>query len=353
MIILVAQSTFALEVDEKLTLRILKTSESGKTILINRGFEDGLVKGDHAKFFLSVGVVARGVLLKGSPTRSVWSIYRLVNKGYIRDDQVMNLKITAPVKVTKDESKTLVQDDTSAILKGDPRELNIPLAPGADDLSQEDKALLENRERLLVDRDSMINLTDKNREVYTTFFYASYTTTATPDKSKTTYTSSESMTAITLGYEHYFKDEALWFSRVSLLANLSMVKVGAMSHEGTATNDSSNEYGVGINVYPFKRPKFAGEFIYYGNFSLAMGSTTTTYRPGHSAPDSVTDKSLSGSILMYSFGAGVKYYTTKAYGARIQFDYISRADQFGSDGYDSWIKSRSGPRVVMGFSYRF
>ena len=81
-------------------MRIVKVSQSKKTILINRGVEDGLIKGDHAKFFLTVGVVARGVVVKVSPTRSVWSIYRLVNADYITDDQVMKLKITAPVKIT-------------------------------------------------------------------------------------------------------------------------------------------------------------------------------------------------------------------------------------------------------------
>ena len=42
-----------LEIDEKLTLRILDVSDTKRTILINRGLEDGLVVGDHAKLYLS------------------------------------------------------------------------------------------------------------------------------------------------------------------------------------------------------------------------------------------------------------------------------------------------------------
>ena len=59
-------SSYALEIDEKLTLRIVKTSDTKKTVLINRGQEDGLAKGDHAKFYLSVGCRTRGCY-KGFP----------------------------------------------------------------------------------------------------------------------------------------------------------------------------------------------------------------------------------------------------------------------------------------------
>jgi len=97
-----ASNLWALEVDEKLTARIIRTSETRKTIMVNRGTEDGLVEGDHAKFIVTAGIVARGVCVKVSPTRSVWSIYRLVNADFIVNDSVMTLKMTPPVKITKD-----------------------------------------------------------------------------------------------------------------------------------------------------------------------------------------------------------------------------------------------------------
>ena len=99
---------FALELDEKLTMRILSVSQSKKTILINRGIEDGLVVGDHAKLFLTTGVVGRAVTIKVSPTRSIWSVYRLVNPQFIVSDRVLNLKIASPLKLTEDSSKALV-----------------------------------------------------------------------------------------------------------------------------------------------------------------------------------------------------------------------------------------------------
>ncbi len=92
----------ALEVDEKLTVRIVKATDTRKTIMVNRGTEDGLIEGDHARFIVTAGIVARAVCVKVSPTRSVWSVYRLVNADFVVNDAVMTLKITPPVKITKD-----------------------------------------------------------------------------------------------------------------------------------------------------------------------------------------------------------------------------------------------------------
>jgi len=105
--ILGSSLTHALEIDEKLTLRFLKVSNTKKTVLINRGAEDGLAVGDHAKFFITSGVIARGVVEKVSPSRSIWSLYRVVDPAEITDNKVLNLKIASPVKITEDPSKSL------------------------------------------------------------------------------------------------------------------------------------------------------------------------------------------------------------------------------------------------------
>jgi hypothetical protein len=100
----------ALEIDEKLTLRFLKVSTSKKTVLINRGAEDGLVVGDHAKFYITSGIIARGVVEKVSPSRSIWSIYRIVEPNEITEGKVLNLKIASPVKITTDSSKSIKEE---------------------------------------------------------------------------------------------------------------------------------------------------------------------------------------------------------------------------------------------------
>src|SRR5690606_28898033 len=127
--LLILNSAHALEVDEKLTIRILRTSETRKTLMVNRGTEDGLVEGDHAKFITTAGIVARAVCIRVSPTRSVWSVYRLVNADFIVNDSVMSIKITPPVKITKDETKTLVQEDTpTTVATGGVAPIGVPLA---------------------------------------------------------------------------------------------------------------------------------------------------------------------------------------------------------------------------------
>ena len=58
--LLLMGKTLALELDEKLTTRLLKVSKSKKTILLNRGLEDGLVVGDHASHYRYGGTGSGG-----------------------------------------------------------------------------------------------------------------------------------------------------------------------------------------------------------------------------------------------------------------------------------------------------
>ena len=134
----------SLEVDEKLTLRFLRTSSTKKTVLINRGLEDGLAKGDHAKFYIDTGVIARGVIVKISPSRSVWSIYALVKPEEVILERVVNLKISTPVKLTLDNTKMISNNES-------PENSLVPLAPNAYDdptveLSENEKKELSEME---------------------------------------------------------------------------------------------------------------------------------------------------------------------------------------------------------------
>ena len=73
-----------------------------------RGTDDGLEVDNHAKFYLtSTGVVARAVVRKISPTRSVWAIYRLINESEINTGRVLQLKSVSAVKLSKDPTKML------------------------------------------------------------------------------------------------------------------------------------------------------------------------------------------------------------------------------------------------------
>ena len=352
MIILSSFQVMALEIDEKLTLRIVNTSETKKTVLINRGVEDGLAKNDHAKFYISTGVVARGVCIKLSPTRSVWSMYRLVNADFIRDDQVMKLKITPAVKITKDESRMLVEDDTSSSTVKDPRDLGIPLAEGANDLTFEQNARIARDMKL---EDEIVSLLPLNREVYGLFQYGGMSEKVSPDNNLDDYVKDVTNLLLRVGGEWYFKEESKWYTRFSFTANFTLQRRSVQSFQGASVEETNNEFGFGVNVFPFKRPSKTHEIIHYFNYTFSLGSSSSSFQTGSEASSgSEADDVVDGSVVANSFGYGMRYYTREGYGARIELPYYLRGEEFAADSANTnWIKTSVGPRVLMGISKRF
>lgn len=141
LVLITISKAFALEDDRRMIVRILSVSTSRKTIMINRGREEGVKMGDHAKISNPVdGYFARGVVSRVSPTRSVWSLYRILNEKPILANAVITIKAASKVKLTKDESKAIgllansykkaSQLDPTAkdvVLKSDPKKLKIDL----------------------------------------------------------------------------------------------------------------------------------------------------------------------------------------------------------------------------------
>lgn len=106
-LLMAAPSLWALELDDKFLATIMGVSETKKTIMINKGREHGVKKDLHAKFSLPSGVIARGIAVRVSPSRSIWSLYRLWKKDKIEKQISVLLKISEPVKLTSDESRSL------------------------------------------------------------------------------------------------------------------------------------------------------------------------------------------------------------------------------------------------------
>lgn len=349
-------TALALDVDERLTLRIVKTSQSRKTILINRGIEDAIVKGDHAKFFLTVGVVARGVAVKVSPTRSVWSLYRLVNADYIRDDQVMRLKITPPVKITKDESKMLVLDDTTTTINNDPRNLGIPLAEGAND---EDTAEIGLDGKIAkssaMDMDEGVSLIEKNKEFFLSLHYSSTGFVATPSNDSGEASGSQTSISLDTGMELHAKNFQKWYSRFSIVGRFKISRNSASTYRGDIIEENITEFGGGINWYPTTRTSKVYRFIPYGSFGMLFGSANSTFTPSSELSSAnIKAKELSGSTFGYFFGAGLKYYTPRGYGAKVTLNYHLRGDTYAADAADlSWTKNNALPVLSFGLSKRF
>jgi len=343
-------NSYALEIDEKLTVRVIGVSNSKKTILVNRGVEDGLAVGDHAKFFVSVGVVSRGVVIKSAPTRTVWSLYRLVNKEFIREEQVLKLKITPAVKITKDDSKMLVKDDTRVEIAKDPRDLGIPLADGADDLTRIEQG--QGKSSDFAFDVSQVDLLARNREIFGMLNYSSYTENTSPDDGNEDYTQDVTNIFLKAGGEWYFKTESQWYSRFSFLAHFALDRKVVMAHQGTTTKEEGSEFGFGVTFHPKTMPSKIHKIIPYLNYTLALGSVSGAYISGK---DSLVSKenTADSSVFSHSVGFGGKYYTSQGIGARFELSYLLRGDASSEDtDGNSWVKTRSGPRFLFGLSYR-
>jgi len=349
---ILSASAYALEVDEKLTVRILRTSESRKTVMINRGIEDGLAEGDHAKFIVTAGIVARGVAVKVSPTRSVWSIYRLVNSDFIVNDAVMSIKISPPVKITQDETKNLVQEDTPTKVSGEsPKELGIPLAEGAEDLGTE--AADEASELKAMKNEDEEIIPEKNREIFGIINISGLSAETSSDSGNDSFSNSQSYHHIGVGGEFYSQKEREWYSPFSLFASVNFMRLNNQSYNGSASTNDITEFSFGSNWHFSKLPSTTTDFIPFLQFAINLGSVKSTYEEG-SENSSVDSLSSSGSTRGFSIGFGYKFFTQKGFGARVLLDYYARSEIYNEDDQlNKFTKDVRGPRLMLGLGYRF
>lgn len=353
LLLIVPTLAHALEVDEKLTVRIVKVSDSKKTVMLNRGTEDGLVEGDHAKFIVTAGIVARGVVVKVSPTRSVWSIYRLVNADFIVNDSVMSVKITPAVKITKDETQSLVQEDTPTKVSGDPAALGIPLADGAQDLSAADQNVSNTDLKALEENEVPASIVEKNLEVYGFLNISGLTSNTKTDVGDSSYNNSQSFHHIGLGGEFYPRREREWYSRFSVTGDISLMRENSQSYLGSSVENDITEFSFGASWHPTKLPSLANELIPFIHGAFHMGTVKSTFKAGDN--NGITDGDANGSTSGFSVGGGYKFYTFKGLGFRAMVDYYMRSEKYKEDQVtqSSYNKKVAGPRFMMAISYRF
>lgn len=345
--LLVPSIAFSLEVDEKLTARIIKTSDTRKTVLVNRGTEDGLVEGDHARFMVTAGIVARGVIVKISPTRSVWSIYRLVNADYIVNDSVMTLKITPPVKLTKDNTQSILREDVPVRTTPDSPPVGVPLADGANDLgagAEGDDADL----KALTGESAPRSLVERNMEVVGLLNISSLSSTTSSEGGAEV---SGSMAQYNIGatFEYYPQNERMWYSHFSVMGSLNLVKSDAQSYNGANAKNDYTEFGLGVNWHPTKLPSQSGEFIPFVTIGMGYGQVKSTVESSAGVGTNAT-----GTGNSFFAGFGYKFYARNGFGARIFADYYMRKESFDADETSSqYSRDLSGPRLQVGLSYRF
>ena len=382
-----SSSLHALEIDEKLTIRFLKVSNSKKTVLINRGSEDGLVIGDHAKYFITSGVIARGVVEKISPSRSIWSLYRVVDPNEITDGKVLNLKISSPVKITADPSKSMKEEeipggsDKMSLTDGEPESVK-ETGAAATNSNDEQKELegmgIEDskkspstppaknssdkkgvsKEVVIEETPSSGSNSSKNWEFWGTLYVNSLTGTI-DNPSNTTATTGTSASGIdfSIGIERYFLNATSFVNNFSILGFIHKRGTESNLLVSTGVKNSSDwlEFGGGANYHFYNSAATTGKII--GFASLCGGAGSATIKDSTTSGSTETVSSTKGTNTFVFGGIGAKYILTNGFGARMTFDYYSGKESYSiaQTTGDPVVTTRTlaGPRIQFGLSYRF
>ena len=361
------QSVFALEIDEKLTLRFLKISNSKKTILINRGAEDGLAVGDHAKFFVTTGVIARGVVEKVSPSRSVWSLYRIVDPNEVAEGKVLNLKIASPVKITEDPSKSVAEEATSAgtekmgLSEGADSEKATATSEAEDkefeEMGIEDKgkpAQKESKSKSINPKamKSEENIpvhsrvdNSKSWELWGTLYMNTLSGTVTTDT--TSEDTVQSSTDLSVGLEKYFFESSGFLKEIS--ATIFLHKKNLQPGLSNKLTIDSLEFGGGINYHFYNKAEATNTLIGFGGINLGVGSGTNS---ATSVTDTTVTTSTKVTSTFFSLGVGLKYIFNNGFGIRTILDYYRTGQTLTTDTATAKT-TLAGPRTQLGISYRF
>lgn len=321
---------YALDVDQKMTFRMLNVSNSKKTTLINRGLEDGLEEGDHAVFYIATGVVARGVLSKVSPRRSVWSLYRISRPNEVVAEKVLNLKISPKTILTDDPSKSL-EHERAAMLKRSQRK------------DSSEIAMLENMD---ITSSDYKDLTSKSSfEVFGSTYYGMLSHSTETSGSTDTLSGDYSTRQLSFGIELYLAKIFQSLNRISIIGHGQLSSSSGVGLNGNSSTTTVFEYGLGGKFY-FSSPMKLFKSIFYVKGMFAVGTGDMTYSV------SGADESVGSTISSFVFGGGLRYFFTKGYGIDVGVDYYERTETFAVIG-ETLSRVVSGPRAVIGVSYRF
>ena len=344
LLLIAMKDIYALEVDEVLTSRLLKVSDSKKTVLVNRGSEDGLNERDHGKFFITKGVIARGILEKVSPTRSIWSLYRIVRSDELFPNKLLNLKITPSVDLTKDPTKAINTPQVETLPSSGTIQNEINFEDQQDlEALRDSGAVIESKSFENVSTNQ--SRSERTWETWSLLHLNSMSADVSYGQGGS---SSSELSALdfSFGIEKYFQTQS-FFKNISLSALVHIFKLSNTSISGVIQSTNVFEYGLGASYHFLSAPLAYGRFIGFGNVNFGIGD----------AKDSVNQEAASvtysGSSNFFSLGLGFKYYLQSGFGARAILDYYRRSEIYDFSDSESDTKTVSGPRLLVGMSYRW
>jgi len=334
-------STYALDNNESLTVRILKISSTKKTILINRGQEDAINIDDQVKFFLDNGVIARGVAVKVTPIRSIWSLYRVNNTNEILVDKIYKIKKTSSYKLTKDITKKLNDHDLNQKI---PREKTHRFK----DIDKQDlKHISFNKTKVKT------IYSKKAIEFWGAVSFNSLSSTYNLSGASSG-TGQTSASDYTIAMEKYFIKSKL-LKNISLFAFIHKSDISAMSVTGQQINLSKFEYGAGATYHMFTSPFRLNKMMVYLNAAMAFGTSSDILNLSNSGTASALDSTLKGSVSSLSFGLGLKYLFRNNFSLRTQADFYSSNESFSppTGVGTNYLKSTTGIRAMFAIGKRF
>lgn len=358
-IVFPSQQTLSLEIDEKLTTRILKVSQSKKTILLNRGLEDGLVEGDHAKFFLTSGVIARGVLTKASPTRSIWSVYRIVDNDSLFPDKVVNIKISSPVKLTEDASKSVYGeedgDSSVQVIRGDQRFSSV--APQGEVMSMDDrKEIMSMKGTPSNESITRFDKAGENKSRDVEVFglvHLNSLSSSVEYGDRGSSTGQMAQVDFSLGIEKYFYKPGSMLGQISVMALIHSGQNQVGSIQGQQVTTNVLEYGLGVNWHFMASAFSYNKLIGFATAGFGVGNASDSVELLN--PETTQEaETVEGSSSFFFAGVGMKYFTKAGFGVRAIIDYYQRGESYTIENLEgTYSKTLAGPRIMMGLAYRF
>lgn len=270
-------------------------------------------------------------------------------------DSVMSLKITPPVKMTKDESQSLLREDsTPPMTDVDPTNLGIPLAEGALDNEGGAPVGTESAADLNALTQEEETISHKVLEVVGMINISGLTSTTQSDSGSFDFSHAFSSHHLGLGLEYYAQKERLWYSAFSLSGGFNLLRLSSQSYNGAGVSNNMNEIYGAVSWHPTKRPGTPLTFIPYLQLAYGVGQISSTYSNGSELNGAEKELSASGPTQSLSLGFGYKFYTTKGYSVRLLADIYSRSERYSQDDdgrqFNRYVQ---GPRLILGLGYRF
>jgi hypothetical protein len=345
----------AVEMGENFTGRILEVSSTQKTILVNRGIEDGLKVGDHGRFFTSTGAVARGLIVQISPSRSVWSLYRIIDPSRLKKDFVAEVKLTPPLKVTADPEKDFYKQGPPIALSAQALE---NVAKGEEQLSRSEQQDLESlmSEKTLeasYDLGSRPGFSaGRNMEFFLGLNYYNLSQSVRlPGISNENLRGSESSVGQQVGFELYHSQLRSFFHPFSLFLYAAHVHNQATQLSGPSLKSVTWWGGGGLNWHFWGSPLSFNKTIFF----LSLGSSY-----GHGFEESIGFGALQNDILSYTGnawafhgGLGMKYYLHSGFGMRLLGEFFYSQHRYNVVGGSQYQKMAMGGKVSLFLGYAF